>query len=88
MNQALEILKMEGYEVYGGRIDQVTNPTQKTTIKVLCPPGTKHKDIYDTSKITSAKMEEYFTGDEEKPFKTKFHFPSSLISTLFRIGYS
>lgn len=88
MNQALEILKMEGYEVYGGRIDQVTNPTQKTTIKVLCPPGTKHKDIYDTSKITSAKMEEYITRDEGKTFEKKFHYPSSMDSKRLVIRYA
>ena len=88
MNQALEILKMEGYKVYGGRIDQVTNPTQKTTIKVLCPPETKHKDIYDTSKITSAKMEEYITRDEGKTFEKKFHYPSSMDSKRLAIRYA
>ena len=33
--QALYLLKREGYEVYGGRMDQPTNAGQKTTLKVL-----------------------------------------------------
>lgn len=88
MNQALEILKMEGYEVYSGRMDQVTNPTQKTTVKVLCPPGTKHKEIYDTTKITSAKMEEYITRDDGKTFEKKFNYPASMDSNRLQIRYS
>lgn len=47
LKQALYILELEGYPSYGGRVDQVTNPGKKTTLKVLCPPGTEHKAIYD-----------------------------------------
>ncbi len=43
MNQALYILEMEGYHIYGGGVPQVTNPGKQTNIKVLCPPGTEHK---------------------------------------------
>ena len=42
MNQALYILEMEGYPIYGGGVPQVTNPGKQTNIKVLCPPGTEH----------------------------------------------
>ena len=52
LDQALLMLQAEGgYEVYGGRFEQVTNKGQMTTQKVLCPPGTEHSDIYDLSKI-------------------------------------
>lgn len=88
MNQALEILRMEGYEVYSGRMDQVTNNTQKTTVKVLCPPGTKHKEIYDTSKITSANMDQYISRDDGKTFEKKFHYPESLDSKRLTIRYA
>ena len=38
----------EGYKVYGRRVDQVTNPNSnnKTTIKVLCPPGTPKNILF------------------------------------------
>src|SRR5574344_2013673 len=38
MKQALYILEMEGYELYGGGVPQVTNPGKQTNIQVLCPP--------------------------------------------------
>ena len=38
---------MEGYHIYGGGVPQVTNPGKQTNIKVLCPPGTEHKEIYN-----------------------------------------
>lgn len=47
MNAALKKLKDEGYEVHNIYIDQATNPGKKTTIKVLCPPGTETRDIYE-----------------------------------------
>ena len=43
MKNALYILEREGYPVYQGRMEQVTNPGKFTALKVLCPPGTKHK---------------------------------------------
>ena len=46
LGQALEILKREGYPVYGGGVPQVTNPGKQTNIQVICPPGTEHKDTY------------------------------------------
>ena len=40
LNQALYILEMEGYPVYGAGVPQATNPGKQTNIKVVCPPGT------------------------------------------------
>jgi transcriptional regulator with XRE-family HTH domain len=74
MNQALYILEMEGYEVYGGGVPQVTNPGKQTNIKVLCPPGTEHKEIYDFSKVHSVR--EYVSHDGGDTFDT-FVYPKS-----------
>ena len=41
MKQALYMLELEGYEVYGGGVAQVTNPGKQTNRLVLCPPGTE-----------------------------------------------
>jgi predicted transcriptional regulator len=51
LKQALYILELQGYPTYGGGISQVTNKGQQTNLKVLCPPGTEHKDIYDFDKV-------------------------------------
>jgi len=85
MNQALYILEMEGYEVYGGGVPQVTNPGKQTNIKVLCPPGTEHKDIYDFENVHSLK--EYVSHDGGDTFDT-FVYPKSMDSNRIKIRYA
>lgn len=86
LNQALYILQREGYEVYGGRIDQITNPGQKTTQKVLCAPGSQPKDIYDLAKVHSLK--EYISRDGGETYEKKFNYPSSMDSKRLMIRYN
>ncbi|MFR0889364.1 MAG: helix-turn-helix domain-containing protein [Clostridium sp.] len=86
LKQALYILELEGYPSYGGRVDQVTNPGKKTTLKVLCPPGTEHKAIYDYSKINSLK--EYVSRDGGSTIEKKFHYPESMDSKRLKIRYN
>lgn len=66
LNEALYMLEMEGYPVYGGRVDQITNPGKKTTLRVICPPGTEHKEIYDFENINSLK--DYVSHDDGETF--------------------
>lgn len=47
LNQSLLILREEGYEVYSIGLPQATNPGRQTPLKVLCPPGTTYKEVYD-----------------------------------------
>ena len=86
LEQALEILRTEGYEVYGGRVPQVTNPGKQTTIKVACPPGTEHKDIYQYDKINSVR--DYISYDGGDTFKPAFVFPASMDSNRIKIRYA
>lgn len=46
MDGAIRRLKEEGYSVQTLKESQVSNPEQKTTIKVLCPPGMTAKEAY------------------------------------------
>ena len=84
LDQALYILELEGYPHYGGGLPQATNAGKQTNLKVLCPPGTEHKDIYDFSKINS--ITEYSSRDGGETFET-FHYPSSLDSKRLEIKY-
>ena len=46
LNTAVEMLRQEGYEVINVQVDQLgTGPGKKTTIKVLCPPGTTYQEL-------------------------------------------
>ena len=85
MNQALHILEERGYPVYGGRVDQVTNAGKKTTIKVVCPPGTEHKDIYNFEKINT--VTDYVSHDGGETYD-KFVFPKSMDSKRLKIRYA
>lgn len=87
LDQALFMLQAEGhYEVYSGRFDQVTNKGQMTTQKVLCKPGTEHKDISQLDKIDTVK--DYISRDDGKTFEKKFHYPESMDSKRLKIRYA
>lgn len=85
LDQALAILESEGYPVYGGRVPQATNPSQKTTIKVICPPGTEHKEIYNYENIHS--LNDYISRDGGDTYEKKFHYPESMDSKRLMIRY-
>lgn len=84
LDQALYILELEGYPTYSGRVPQATNPGKHTTIKVIGPPGTEHKDIYQYDKISSVK--EYISKDDGETFH-KFEYPKSMDSNRLMIRY-
>jgi transcriptional regulator len=85
LKEALYILELEGYPTYGGKFNQVTNANQKTNMQVLCPPGTKHKDIF-TGEIHS--VEEYVSTDGGDTFVPRFQYPKSLDSKRLTINYA
>ena len=86
LNQALYLLEREGYPVYSGGIPQPTNPGQQTTQKVICPPGTQHKDIYNYDQVHSLK--EYISRDGGDTYEKKFTYPSSMDSKRLQIRYA
>lgn len=75
LDEALYILQKEGYGVYSGRFDQVNNPGKMTTQKVLCPPGTPHKDIYNLEDVHT--ITDYHSNDGGNTFD-KIQYPKSL----------
>ena len=95
LNQALAILEAEGYNTFGGRVPQVNNDNQMTTLKVLCPPGTPYRidekgrkvssAVYDYDNIHSVK--DYITRDDGETYEPKFHYPESLDSNRLMIRY-
>lgn len=86
LNQALYMLEMEGYAIYGGGVPQVTNKGQQTNLKVLCPPGTEHKDIYNFGEIHS--VVDYISPDGGETFKPAFVYPESMDSSRLKIRYA
>lgn len=87
--QSLEILKMDGYEVYNRRVEQKTNPGKYTTTMILCKPGSEHKDIYDIP-LDKVKFpsDDYVSHDGGETFDKKYVYPKSMDSKRLAIRYS
>ena len=87
LNEALYMLELEGYPIYGAGIPQVTNPGQQTNVKVLCPPGTEHKEVYNFGEIHSVS-EDWVSHDGGDTFDPRFKYPESLDSSRLAIRYA
>ena len=85
LTQALYMLKMQGYDTFTGGVAQATNAGKQTTIKVVCPPGTEHKEIYDYNNVNTIKDYNTLTGDADV---RTFQYPSSLDSGRLSIRYA
>lgn len=88
LNQALYILEMEGYPVYGGGVPQVTNPGKQTNIKVICPPGTEHREIYDFNNVHSVKDYDQILSEDGQKIRPAFQYPESMDSSRLKINYA
>lgn len=84
LKQAVYLLEREGYVTYKNRFEQINNPGQFTTQKLLCPPGTKYAESYDLSKVHS--LEKYTSRDNGETFST-FQYPASMDSKRIKIRY-
>ena len=85
LQQASYLLEREGYVVYSGGIPQVQNPGQQTTQKVICSPGTKHKEIYEFERVHALNEDNYISRDGGKTFEKKFHYPASMDSKRLKV---
>ena len=84
-NTAVEKLKDKGYYVDKIWVEQAGNPGKYTTVKVLGPPGTEKKDIFqDLSDIK--QVGDNFTVDNGKTWKT-LEPPANLDSSRIKIRY-
>lgn len=90
LDGALEILKHEGYLVYGGRFDQVTDKTgmHKTTQQVLCPPGTEHNEIYNLENIHSVENYDKILTDNGHAIRNAFEYPESMDPSRLKVRYA
>lgn len=90
-DQSLEILRMEGYEIYSRRFPQATNPGKHTTFTLLCKPGTEYKDVYSKELREDDiyfPSSEYISSDGANTFDKKYVYPASLDSKRLEIRYS
>jgi DNA-directed RNA polymerase specialized sigma24 family protein len=80
--EALYILEMEGYPIYKGGIK--TGPMQQTTQRVICKPGTEHKEIYEFDRVHPLNKDQYYSHDGGDTFD-KLVYPKSLDSKRVKV---
>lgn len=85
LNEALYILEREGYPIYKGGIPQATNPGKQINQRVICVPGTEHKEIYNFDKVHP--LNEYTSHDNGQTLD-KFVYPKSMDSKRLMIRYA
>lgn len=88
LNEALYRLKFEGYETYGGGVPQVTNKGKQTNLKILCSPGTQHKEIYEFERIHPAAQEDKILTNGGDKIRKAFEYPASLDSKRLAVKYA
>lgn len=86
LDNALTILEIEGYPTYGGRVPDPTNPNHQTTLKVVCPPGTEHREIYNYDKIH--RIGDIRSHDGGETFDPVWTYPKSMDSSRIKIKYA
>ena len=85
LNEALEILQNEGYNVYGVGIPQVNNPGKQTNTKVLCDPDIPYSHPYKNMGDIQS-VGEYHSTDGGLRWD-KREYPASIKSDRVKIQY-
>ena len=85
MKAALALLKEEGYEVINVQVDQL-GTGNKTTIKVLCPPGTTYRELKSKHIGDIQLPDDYISRDGGKSFY-KTEMPVSLDPSRVKVLY-
>ena len=90
LDEALYMLKMEGYKIHEGYQNQVTNPGQQTIYKVLGPVESEYKDFADVfyNKGEIGSIKDYTTHEDGQIYKPKFTYPKSMDSSRMQIRYA
>ncbi len=85
LEEAIRILELEGYNIYGVGIPQVTNPGKQTNTMVLTNPDVAYKDVYqhmgDIQPVT-----DYHSTDGGNNFQ-KREYPASIDSKRIQVRY-
>lgn len=85
MKAALAVLEEEGYAIINVQVDQL-GTGNKTTIKVLCPPGTTYRELKSEHIGDIQLPDDYISRDGGKTFY-KTEMPVSLDPSRVKILY-
>lgn len=85
LKEAVRILEIEGYNVYGVGVPQVTNPGKRTIVTTLCKPDVEYGHVYKNPGDIQS-VGNYHSVDGGNTFN-KIEYPSSISSKRVNIRY-
>lgn len=85
LEEALFILRREGYQVHGVGIPQVTNPGKQTNVPVLCAPEVTQKDVYQNRDAIQS-IGNYHSIDGGNTY-VELKYPASVDSSRVHVRY-
>lgn len=88
LDEAIYMMKMEGYEVYDRYIDNQTNPGKQLTVKTICKPGTTYEEFIKTPLNEIGTVTDFTSQDDGQSFKPKNVYPKSMSSDRLQIRYA
>lgn len=88
LDEAIYMLRMEGYETYNRYIDNQTNPGKQLTVKTICKPGTTYDDFINTPLDKIGTVTNLTSQDDGQTFKPKNVYPKSMSSDRLQIRYA
>ena len=89
MAETMSILKDRGYQIFYGRVPQVTNPGQKTTLTVLATADQQWSDVYQHPEMIKS-VKDYVVRtnlDGEERITKKWEPPASMDSSRLMIRF-
>lgn len=88
LETALYDLDMQGYEIYSIGVEQPTNPGQRTTVRLLTPPGTTKSDPYQEGALDKINTVSEFASIDRGQTYGKMEYPSSVSSKRVKVRYA
>jgi DNA-binding CsgD family transcriptional regulator len=85
LGTSVKMLTDNGYEVHTFQVPQISNPSQKTTFKVLCPPGTTWDEARQHQADISMPVE--YTVDNGQTIKA-LHRPKNISSDRVQVKFA
>ena len=85
--EALEILKNKGYTLHNVKVPQVSDPNKKTTLTVICPPGTEWKEVVNNMGNIHS-FSDYATSRDDGKTYEGFKYPTSVDSKRVGVRYA
>ena len=86
LDEAMDLLEAQGYQVMGIGIPQANNPKNRTTIQVVAKPDVTQRELYQNPSLIKS-VGDYHSEDGGKTWRHR-EYPSSIDSNRVSVKYA